>query len=61
MVHEHLKELRLDLRALRRRGWLSSEELARELAALPDVSAKIDDTPPEDAASGEATAETAKK
>ena len=33
--------LRLDRRLLDRRGWISREELERELAALPDVSDKI--------------------
>ena len=41
MVHEHLKGLRLDRRALRRRGWISPDELKKELAALPDVAGKI--------------------
>ena len=35
------QRLRLDRRLIRRRGWLSEEELQRELAALPDVSHKI--------------------
>jgi hypothetical protein len=50
MVHEHLKGLRLDRRALRRRDWISPEELKKELAALPDVSGKIDDSTPDAAA-----------
>lgn len=49
MVHDHLKGLRLDRRALRRRGWITSEELRRELAALPDVTDKIEETGPETA------------
>ncbi len=56
MVHEHLKGVRLDRRALRRRGWLNQEDLKRELEALPDVSEKIDvsspEAPPEAAGEG---------
>jgi hypothetical protein len=31
----------MDRRLIRRQGWLSEEDLERELAALPDVSHKI--------------------
>jgi len=31
----------MDRRLIRRRGWLSEQELERELAALPDISHKI--------------------
>ena len=41
MDRESTRRLRLDRRLIRRRGWLSEEELERELAALPDVSHKI--------------------
>ena len=41
MERESTQRLRLDRRLMRRRGWLSEEELQRELAALPDVSHKI--------------------
>ncbi len=44
MVHEHLKGLRLDKRVLRRRDWITSAELKRELGALVDVAEKVDDT-----------------
>lgn len=47
MVHEHLAPLRLDRRAVRRRGWISPEELSRELASLPDVASKIAEPEPE--------------
>jgi hypothetical protein len=57
MVHEHLKGLRLDRRALRRRSWISPEELEKELAALPDVATKIDESPPDAAGAGEKAAE----
>jgi hypothetical protein len=39
-VHESIQHLRLDRRLLKRRGWLSEEELEKELAALPDVAEK---------------------
>jgi hypothetical protein len=32
----------MDKRLLRRRGWLSPEDLERELAALPDVADKAE-------------------
>ena len=41
MDRESMRRLRLDRRLIRRRGWLSEEDLERELAALPDVSYKI--------------------
>ena len=41
MERESMRRLRLDRRLIRRRGWLSEEDLERELAALPDVSHKI--------------------
>ena len=41
MDRESTRRLRLDQRLIRRRGWVSEEELQRELAALPDVSHKI--------------------
>ncbi len=37
-----MKKLRLDRRLLNRRGWISPDESEREIAALPDVSDKID-------------------
>jgi hypothetical protein len=36
------KLLRLDRRLTGRRGWVPQEEIEREVAALPDVSAKAD-------------------
>lgn len=41
MIEPALRKLRLDRRLLDRRGWIDRKELDRELAALPDVSAKI--------------------
>jgi len=40
MPHEHLRNLHLDRRLLRRRGWISERELERELAKLPDAAEK---------------------
>jgi hypothetical protein len=42
MDQESMKKLRLDRRLAHRRGWIASEQLERELAALPDVSDKIE-------------------
>ena len=46
MDRESRERLRLDRRLIRRRGHLKPEELARELAALPDVAHKA--APPEE-------------
>ena len=37
-----MKRLRLDRRLVGRRGWTAQKEMERELASLPDVSAKAD-------------------
>lgn len=42
MVHDSMKNLRFDKRLLRRRGWISGEELARELESLPDAEPKAE-------------------
>jgi hypothetical protein len=42
MVHESLRNLQLDRRLLRRRGWIDPEALEKELSSLPDASDKID-------------------
>jgi len=47
MIDESLRKLRLDRRLQDRPGWISKEELERELSSLPDVSEKI--APPEEA------------
>jgi len=60
MVHEHLKGLRLDRRALRRKNWISGEELRKELDSLPDATSKIDDAAPDTAAGSENPAEESK-
>lgn len=41
MDRETLRDLRLDRRLIRRRGWIASDELTQELEALPDASDKI--------------------
>ena len=40
MDRDATQRLRLDRRLIRRRGWISKKELAKELDALPDASAK---------------------
>jgi hypothetical protein len=41
MDRETVSKLRLDKRLIRRRGWISPDDLERELEALPDASSKI--------------------
>jgi hypothetical protein len=38
VVHDSIRNLRFDKRLLRRRGWLSPDELERVLAELPDAA-----------------------
>ena len=45
-MSDSARNLRLDRRLARRRGWIAPEELERELSELPDVAGKI--RPPED-------------
>jgi hypothetical protein len=40
MDRETISKLRLDRRLIQRRGWISPEDLDREIEALPDVSNK---------------------
>ena len=40
MDRDTTQRLRLDRRLIRRRGWISPDELERELAALPDAASK---------------------
>jgi len=47
---DSMKTLRLDKRLIHRRGWIDPEQLERELAALPDVAAKV--RPPEEEGAG---------
>ena len=44
-MSDSARNLRLDRRLARRRGWINPQELERELSELPDVSDKIQ--PPE--------------
>jgi hypothetical protein len=53
MIDPALRKLRLDRRMLDRRSWIAPKDLERELAALPDVSAKI--APVEEPAAAEAS------
>lgn len=46
MDEDSVKKLRLDRRLLNRRGWIAPAEAEAELAALPDVSDKIDPSEP---------------
>ena len=41
MNRDAIKQLRLDRRLIRRRTWISTSDLARELESLPDVSGKV--------------------
>ena len=50
MDRESLKQLQLDVRLIRKRGWIAPEELERELAALPDVADKVAPQQPADRA-----------
>ncbi len=52
MDRESMKRLKLDRRLIRRRGWISQQDLERELSALPDVSDKIQPQESEDAEAG---------
>lgn len=45
MVHDSMRNLRLDKRLLRRRGWVEPAELEGELEALPDAEPKADRIP----------------
>lgn len=40
MAHDSLRNIRLDRRLLQRRDWIDSEQLEKELSALPDVAQK---------------------
>ena len=41
MDRETISKLRLDKRLIQRRGWISPDDLERELEALPDTSEKV--------------------
>jgi len=40
MIDRHIRDLRLDRRLQYRRGWISAQDVAEALGALPDVAAK---------------------
>jgi hypothetical protein len=40
MNYDYTRKLKFDRRLARRRGWVDSKELEKELADLPDVSHK---------------------
>ena len=40
MNRQSMEALKLDRRLVRRRGWITKEEFARALEALPDVAQK---------------------
>jgi hypothetical protein len=46
MDPKSMERLKFDRRLIRRRNWISKDELERELAALPDASDKV--APPEE-------------
>lgn len=51
MVQDYTRNLKLDRRLLRRRGWIEPEELSKAISDLPDVSHKA---APQGEASGDA-------
>jgi len=48
MVHDSIRNLRLDKRLLRRKNWISPAELERALEELPDVSGKAELSAPDE-------------
>jgi len=40
MIDRHIRDLRLDRRLQRRRGWISAQDMDEALESLPDVAAK---------------------
>ena len=53
MDRKSLERLKFDWRLIRRRNWISSDELRRELDALPDVADKVAPIEVDDAESQE--------
>ena len=41
MLDESLRDLKIDRRMLERRGWITRQELAAAIAALPDCADKV--------------------
>jgi hypothetical protein len=59
LVHDATTKFRLDRRLAQRRGWITPEQLEKEVSSLPDVAEKAEviDSPqskqePENAAEG---------
>jgi hypothetical protein len=52
MLGDAIRNMKLDRRLVRRRGWIDEDELAAALEALPDVADKVapDDAPDPDSA-----------
>jgi len=50
MNRETIAKLRVDRRLIQRRGWISPEDLEREIESLPDVSEKAAPREPADGA-----------
>jgi hypothetical protein len=42
MVHDSVRNLKFDRRLLRWRGWISQQELERELEKLPDAASRAE-------------------
>lgn len=40
MIDRHMRDLRLDRRLQRRRGWISAQDMEEATESLPDVAAK---------------------
>jgi hypothetical protein len=56
MDRKSTDKLRLDRRLIRRKNWITSKELEREIEALPDTSHKIaeveEESDPDDSSAG---------
>ena len=55
MDRDSMKRLKLDRRLIGRRGWISRQDLERELSALPDASDKIQPAESQDTEAGGST------
>lgn len=61
MIDRHMRDLRLDRRLQRRRGWISAQEMQEVTDGLPDVAAKgelVTDEDDEDAPAAGAPTES---
>jgi hypothetical protein len=59
MIDRHMRDLRLDRRLQRRRGWISAQEFEEAAQALPDVATKGEIVTDEEAAAPESEARPA--